>query len=96
MSHQEHIINKALIDLDILRIQQLASTAERKQKIYKDPHGRTRIIKARPAKRGLLGMGESTIWEKVKRGEFPKPIRISPRITCWKKSDIINWLESKQ
>ncbi|EOX7542738.1 AlpA family phage regulatory protein [Acinetobacter baumannii] len=96
MSHQDHIIKKALIDLDILRIQQLASTAERKQKIYKDPQGRTRIIKARPAKRGLLGMGESTIWEKVKRGEFPKPIKISPRITCWKKSDIINWLESKQ
>lgn len=96
MSHQDHIINSTSIDLDIFRIQQLASTAERKQRIYKDPHGRTRIIKARPAKRGLLGMGESTIWEKVKRGEFPKPIRISSRITCWKKSDIINWLESKQ
>ncbi|WP_415359727.1 hypothetical protein [Escherichia coli] len=55
MSHQDHIIKKALIDLDILRIQQLASTAERKQKIYKDPQGRTRIIKARPAKRGQVG-----------------------------------------
>lgn len=96
MSHQDQLINKAFIGLDTLRIQQLASTAERKQKIYKDPRGRTRIIKARPAKRGLLPMGESTIWEKVRRGEFPKPVKISSRITVWKRSDIIKWLESKQ
>lgn len=84
------------LGLDTLRMYHLATTAERKQKFYKDSQGRVRIIKARPSKKGILPMGESTIWEKVRRGEFPQPIKISPRITCWRKSDIIEWLESKQ
>jgi len=80
----------------LLTIFDLSSTAERKERHFKDGQGRTRIIKARPAKKGILPMGESTIWEKVRRGEFPQPIKISPRITCWRKSDIVEWLESKQ
>lgn len=80
----------------LLTIFDLSSTAERKERRFKDGQGRIRIIKARPAKKGILPMGESTIWEKVRRGEFPKPIKISPRITAWKRSDILQWLESKQ
>ncbi|MCL6247278.1 AlpA family phage regulatory protein [Acinetobacter sp. ANC 4945] len=80
----------------LLTIFDLSSTAERKERIYKDRKGHTRIIKARPPKKGILPMGESTIWEKVRRGEFPQPIKISSRITCWRKSDIVEWLKSKQ
>ncbi|WP_104516274.1 helix-turn-helix transcriptional regulator [Acinetobacter indicus] len=80
----------------LLTIFDLSSTAERKERRFKDSQGRMRVVKARPAKKGILPMGESTIWEKVRRGEFPQPIKISPRITCWRKSDIIEWLESKQ
>jgi predicted DNA-binding transcriptional regulator AlpA len=34
-----------------------------------------RIIKARPERQGLLPMGETTIWDKVRAGEFPTPIK---------------------
>ncbi|MCL8350801.1 AlpA family phage regulatory protein, partial [Acinetobacter baumannii] len=93
MSAQHNSICNPEHSLETVRISQLSTTAERKERIYKDRKGRIRIIKARPAKKGILPMGESTIWEKVRHGEFPKPIKISSRITCWKKSDIINWLE---
>ncbi|WP_369027702.1 helix-turn-helix transcriptional regulator [Acinetobacter baumannii] len=96
MTAQHNSILNPEYNLETVRIGQLSTTAERKQRIYKDRKGRTRIIKARPAKKGILPMGESTIWEKVRRGEFPQPIKISPRITCWRKSDIVEWLESKQ
>ncbi len=43
----------------------------------------------------LTGMGVSTIWAKCKAGEFPKPIKLSTRLTCWKASEVQAWLESK-
>ena len=30
-----------------------------------------------------LSMGKTTIWAWVKEGKFPKPIKISPRMTVW-------------
>lgn len=41
------------------------------------------------------GLAQSTIWWMVSKNEFPKQIKISPRISVWKESDINNWIESK-
>ena len=43
----------------------------------------------------LLSIGKSTIWAWVKDGEFPKPIQISSRMTCWSGPDIERWINSK-
>lgn len=43
----------------------------------------------------LLSIGKSTIWAWVKEGEFPEPIQISPRMTCWNASDIEGWINTK-
>ena len=40
-------------------------------------------------------VGKSTIWAWVKEGKFPKPIKLSDRISVWKESDIDAWIESK-
>lgn len=39
-------------------------------------------------------LAKSTLWLKVARGKFPKPIKISPSITVWKESDIDAWIDS--
>jgi len=40
-----------------------------------------------------LGMGMSTIWTKSKHeAGFPKPIKISSRITVWDKKQIDKWV----
>lgn len=31
---------------------------------------------------------KSTWWQGVKDGRFPKPVKLGPRITAWKVSDI--------
>ncbi|WWA50093.1 hypothetical protein V5109_16315 [Acinetobacter baumannii] len=57
------------------RMSQLATTAARKERKYIAKDGTTRIIKARPERQGLLPMGETTIWDKVRTGDFPTPIK---------------------
>ncbi|AMM27578.1 MULTISPECIES: helix-turn-helix transcriptional regulator [Acinetobacter] len=79
-----------------IRISELASTAERKARIYIDKTGKTRKIKGRPQKKGILPMGESTIWNKVRSGDFPQPIRLSTRLTVWRIEDIEEWIKSKE
>ncbi|EXA93893.1 prophage CP4-57 regulatory family protein [Acinetobacter sp. 1295259] len=41
-------------------------------------------------------MGESTIWNKVRSGDFPQPIRLSTRLTVWRIEDIEEWIKSKE
>lgn len=77
------------------RMAQLATTAPRKEREYTAKDGTTRIIKARPARQGLLPMGETTIWDKVRSGEFPQPVKLTERITAWRIEDIQEWMQSK-
>ena len=39
-------------------------------------------------------LGESTIKQKVKDGNFPKPIKIGARAMAWKRSDIEGWIDT--
>lgn len=77
------------------RMAQLATTAPRKERKYITKDGTTRIIKARPARQGLLPMGETTIWDKVRSGDFPQPVKLTERITAWRIEDIQEWMQSK-
>lgn len=79
-----------------LRMNHLATTAERKSRTYVTKDGKVRYIKGRPAQRGLLPLGESTIWEKVRKGTFPTPYHLSTRITAWKLEEVIQWCNSNQ
>lgn len=78
------------------RIAELATTAERQERTYVTKNGSIRTIKGRAARKGIVPMGETTIWEKVKSGEFPTPIKLSERITAWRIEDIHEWMKSKE
>ena len=43
----------------------------------------------------ITALKKSTIWWLVSKKEFPKQIKISERISVWKKSDIEVWMKSK-
>jgi len=40
----------------------------------------------------LVPFSASTLWRKVKAGEFPQPVKISTHITAWRMSDIRAWV----
>lgn len=37
----------------------------------------------------LLGISIPTVWRWAREGKLPKPVKISQRITVWKKTEII-------
>jgi predicted DNA-binding transcriptional regulator AlpA len=41
------------------------------------------------APKGPIPVSKSTWWKKVRSGEFPPAVRLGPRTTSWKESDII-------
>ena len=49
------------------------------------------------SKRGIepmLPIGRSTFLERVRKGIYPKPVKIGSKTTAWKKSDILELMAS--
>ncbi len=44
--------------------------------------------KAEPPIPPVVPVGKSTWWAGVKSGRYPKPVKLSPRITAWRVEDI--------
>jgi predicted DNA-binding transcriptional regulator AlpA len=42
-----------------------------------------------------LKISSPTLWRKVVSGEFPKPIKLSGRVTAWLLRDVELWLQQK-
>jgi len=42
----------------------------------------------------MLGVSKSTVWLYSRNGTLPKPIKLSPRVTVWRESDIQKLIES--
>lgn len=36
----------------------------------------------------VIPVGRSTFWERVKSGEYPKPVKLSERTSAWRVEDI--------
>lgn len=41
------------------------------------------------------GLPKTTMYEKIKAGEFPKPVPLSERSVAWVDSEVTDWIESK-
>ena len=48
-----------------------------------------------PTVKGRVGMGRTTIYEKIKDGSFPKPVSIGDRSVAWDSEAIDKWIEKK-
>ncbi len=96
MSIQPFSLTSRLLQREYWRISELATTAEHKERIYKTKDGLERRIKARHPSSGILPLGRSTIYDLVRKGEMPAPVRLSERVSAWRTADLIEWLESKQ
>lgn len=92
---QIHQTYRRLLQREFWRISELATTGAHKARIYKTKDGSTRTVNARPANEGLLPFGRSTIYDLVRKGDMPPPVRLSERVSAWRSADLIEWLESK-
>lgn len=44
----------------------------------------------------LVPVGKSSVWEMVRRGDFPAPVRLSKRVTAWRSEDIAKYVASRR
>ena len=89
----------ALNQEQFLRIKDLANYPEKQATThtYKSGinKGKTKNINARPASKGLIGVSDKTIWQWVKKGQFPAPIKLSDGVTVWRMSEVLKWINSQ-
>lgn len=50
--------------------------------------------KSNPPIPPLIPVSKTTWWEGIKKGRFPKPIKLSERVTAWRVEDIKALIES--
>jgi prophage regulatory protein len=49
-----------------------------------------------PAVLKATGLRRSTVYRMIKKGEFPRQIKLGVRSSGWLESDIKEWIESRQ
>lgn len=54
------------------------------------------IGKPAAGKAGFLPFSSATLWRKVKAGEFPKPVKLSERVTAWALEDVHAWAQARR
>jgi len=47
-----------------------------------------------PQVQGIVGLGKTAIYARIKAGDFPKPIKLG-RMSGWSESEVAAWIESK-
>lgn len=45
-----------------------------------------------PVVSGVLGIAVSTLWAWTAQGRFPKPVKLSPRVSAWPVAELRAWL----
>lgn len=48
-----------------------------------------------PTVKEKSGLSRSTIYLRIKKGDFPKPISLGDRAVGWLENDIDDWLDKK-
>lgn len=46
-----------------------------------------------PAVLAVIPISKSTLWRRVKHQTFPRPVKLSERVTAWRAEDLHSWIE---
>ena len=49
----------------------------------------------RPEVEARTGLGRSTIYDWMRQGKFPRPVKLGTRLVAWRQSDIDAWLDAQ-
>lgn len=44
--------------------------------------------------RQLTRLSKTTIYREIRRGAFPKPLRLARNRIAWKQTEVLNWIAS--
>lgn len=40
----------------------------------------------------IIPIASATLWRWVQKGTFPRPVKLSPRVTAWRFDEVLDWL----
>jgi prophage regulatory protein len=43
----------------------------------------------------IIPFSSATLWRKVKAGQFPRPVKLSERVTAWRVEDVRAWMQAR-
>jgi prophage regulatory protein len=52
------------------------------------------FIRQKDLLKTFVPFSATTLWRKIKAGEFPAPIKLGPSITAWRSKEIEEWVQS--
>ena len=52
-------------------------------------------ILRKPRVLAIIGIGNTSLYEAIKRGDFPAPVKLGQRAVGWRRSDIERWLATR-
>lgn len=73
----------------------MMNSARRTTERSNDMKAHPTVILRRPQVEARTGLSRSTIYERMRRGRFPRPIQLGPRSVGWLESDINAWLDER-
>jgi prophage regulatory protein len=44
----------------------------------------------------VVPFSSATLWRRCAKGLFPKPVRLSERVTAWRVGDVRDWLDNQR
>jgi prophage regulatory protein len=56
-------------------------------------HTELRLIRLKEVL-AICGISRSSVYDAIKKGEFPAPIKLHGRSSAWIKSEILQWVEA--
>lgn len=56
--------------------------------------GDTKLISAKEVLKLTGYKSRTTLWRRVRAGDFPKPIALSSHSTRWKKNEVEDWIRA--
>jgi len=56
----------------------------------------SQLVQSPATPTALLPFSAATLWRKVKSGTFPKPIKLSERVTAWPVGAVREWMRGVQ
>lgn len=65
--------------------------------VTKSPHAgalQDRLLRKRETL-AFSGHSNSTLYEEIQAGRFPKPVKIGKRAVAWRYSELLDWLNAR-
>lgn len=55
----------------------------------------TQYLRERQLLAEILPFSHATLWRMVAAGKFPRPIKLTERVTAWRSSEVHEWLDAQ-